>query len=105
MNTGDGTISTGSVTTVIGNNNTVDTLHVKDLSEIMQKLDALMAESNSEEYNEISADIKSELEKKAPSGKLLKRCFQAIGGLVSGVLSGVAANQLTPLITSALSML
>lgn len=105
VNTGDGTISTGSVTTVIGNNNTVDTLHVKDLSEIMQKLDALMAESNSEEYNEISADIKSELEKKAPSGKLLKRCFQAIGGLVSGVLSGVAANQLTPLITSALSML
>lgn len=105
VNTGGGSINTGAVSSVVGNGNNVDTCHTKEISEILAKLDTLMEIINSAEYNEISADIKSELKREVPSNKFLKRCFQAIGGLVTGVTSGVVANQISPLVSSALALL
>lgn len=105
VNTGTGTIATGDVTTIIGNNNTINPQTANDLQEILRKLDEIMNSQDNEEYKELSADVAVELKKEVPSKKFLKRCFQAIGGLTSGVASGVIANQVTPFVAAALALL
>lgn len=105
INTGNGSISTGSVTTIIGNNNSLNIDQINELSEIIKKLDLIMSEIHSDEYQEVSNDIKSELQKEAPSKNFLKRCFQAICSFASEVSAEVIANQITPLIATAISLL
>lgn len=105
VNTGAGSVMTGDVTTVIGNNNSINPQTANNLQEIIQKLDEIMQPQDNEEYKELSADVAIELKKELPSKKFLKRCFQAIGGLANGVTGEVIANQLTPLVSAALSML
>lgn len=105
VNTGSGMVSTADVTTVIGNNNTINPKTINDLHEIIERIDEIMKPHENEEYKELSADVTVELKKKVPSKKFLKRCFQAIGGLTSGVASGVIANQVTPYVAAALALL
>ncbi len=105
VNSGDGVVNAGDVTTVIGNNNTINSQTANELQGIIQKIDEIMKLQNNEEYKELSADVAVELKKEAPSKKFLKRCFQAIGGLTNGIASGVIANQVTPYIASALTLL
>lgn len=105
VNTGAGNVTAGDVTTVIGNNNTINPQTANKLQEIIQKIDVIMEAHDNEEYKELSADIAIELKKEVPSKKFLKRCFQAIGGLTSGIASGVIANQVTPYVAAALAML
>lgn len=104
VNTGDGTVNASDVTTVIGNN-TINSQTANELHEIIQKIDEIMKPQDDEEYKELSADVAVELKKEVPSKKFLKRCFQAIGGLVNGIASGVIANQVTPYVASALALL
>lgn len=105
VNTGAGNVTAGDVTTVIGNNNTINPQIANKLQEIIQKIDEIMEAHDNEEYKELSADVAIELKKEVPSKKFLKRCFQAIGGLTSGIASGVIANQVTPYVAAALAML
>lgn len=105
VNTGAGNVTAGDVTTVIGNNNTINPQTANKLQEIIQKIDEIMEAHDNEEYKELSADVAIELKKEVPSKKFLKRCFQAIGGLTSGIASGVIANQVTPYVAAALAML
>lgn len=105
VNTGDGTVNASDVTTVIGNNNTINPQTAYELQEIIQKIDEIMKPQDDEEYKELSADVAVELKKEVPSKKFLKRCFQAIGGLANGIASGVIANQVTPYVASALALL
>lgn len=105
VNTGAGNVTAGDVTTVIGNNNTINPQIANNLQEIIQKIDEIMEAHDNEEYKELSADVAIELKKEVPSKKFLKRCFQAIGGLTSGIASGVIANQVTPCVAAALAML
>lgn len=105
VNTGAGNVTAGDVTTVIGNNNTINPQSANKLQEIIQKIDEIMEAHDNEEYKELSADVAIELKKEVPSKKFLKRCFQAIGGLTSGIASGVIANQVTPYVAAALAML
>lgn len=105
VNTGAGTVTTGDVTTVIGNNNTINPQTANELQGLLEKIDEIMNPQENEEYKELSADVAVELKKEVPSKKFLKRCFQAIGGLTNGVTIGVIANQLTPIVSAALSLL
>lgn len=101
VNTGDCTVNAGHVVSVIGNNNTINPHTANELHEIIQKINDIMKLQDNEEYKEISADVAAELKKDVPSKNLLKRCFQAIGGVASGVI----ANQITPYVTAALALL
>lgn len=105
VNTGAGNVTAGDVTTVIGNNNIISPQTANNLQEVIQKIDEIMEAHDNEEYKELSADVAIELKKEVPSKKFLKRCFQAIGGLTSGIASGVIANQVTPYVAAALAML
>lgn len=105
VNTGEGNINAGDVTTIIGNNNTINPQITKELQSIIQKIDDIMKLHDDDEYKELSADVAVELKKEIPSRKFLKRCFQAIGGLANGIAGGVITNQVTPFVTAALALL
>lgn len=105
VNTGSGTVNAENITTVIGDSNTIGSDCIRKLREIQKAIDDLMQNVNNADYKELADDINTELNKEAPSKKVLKRCFQAIGGIVNGVVSGVIANQVSPLIVEALGRL
>lgn len=105
INTGAGSVTAGDITTVMGNSNTINPQTTDELQKIIQKIDEIMKSHDDEEYKELSADVAFELKKEVPSRKNLKRCFQAIRGMVNGIASGVIANQVTPYITEALALL
>lgn len=56
-------------------------------------------------YSDISMDIRNELNNPSPSKKFLTRCFQAIPSVITGISTGVVANEVTPLIEKALNLL
>ena len=64
-----------------------------------------MKSLNSDDYKEISEELKTEIEKDSPSRNIIKRGLQAINGIASGIVSGVIANQVSPLVTSAIALL
>lgn len=106
VNTGDGTINANGAIAIAGNSNVVTCENRKELFDILEKINDLVSDvQGKEEYLEVATEIKEELEKNEPSKKFLKRCFQSIPTLLSGVASGVVANQLTPYITAALALL
>ena len=72
------------------------------LQDILKQLNEIIGTEN-EDYNEISSELEEELAKPKPSKNIIKRCFQAIKGLTSDIVSEVLANQCSDLIQSALS--
>jgi hypothetical protein len=71
-------------------------------SKTLKKSNEIIGTEN-QDYNEISLELEEELAKSNPSKNIIKRCFQAIKGLTSDVVSEVLANQCSDLIQSALS--
>jgi hypothetical protein len=72
------------------------------LQDILKQLNEIIGTEN-EDYNEISSELEKELANPKPSKNIIKRCFQAIKGLTSDVVSEVLSNQCSDLIQSALS--
>ena len=105
VNTGSGTVNAQGSTNVVGDNNTITPESKQELLRILTEIDKIAVPLNSCDYNEVSQEIKNELEKDAPAKNLLKRCFQAIPSIITGIGTGVVANGLSPLISSALSLL
>ena len=105
VNTGSGTVNAQGSTNVVGDNNTITPESKQELLRILTEIDKIAVPLNSCDYNEVSQEIKNELEKEAPAKNLLKRCFQAIPSIITGIGTGVVANGLSPLISSALSLL
>ena len=68
----------------------------------LKQLNAIIGKDN-QDFNEISLELEEELAKSNPSKNIIKRCFQAIRGLASDIVSEVLANQCSDLIQSALS--
>ena len=105
VNAGSGTVNAQGATTVVGNNNIITVDNKAELLRILTEIDKLAAAQPNEEYDEISKEIKDELQSEVPKKGLLKRCFQAIPTILTGIGTGIAANALSPLIASALALL
>lgn len=102
INTGEGTVNASTINNVIGDNNIVSIDNTAKLQDILKQLNEIIGTEN-EDYNEISSELEEELATPKPSKNIVKRCFQAIKGLTSDIVSEVLANQCLDLIQSALS--
>lgn len=106
MNAGSGDFNAQGANVVNGDNNIIISDDSRrELLEILDKVDKIAAALPNTDYDENSKDIKAELQKPQPNKKFLKRCFSAIPTFLSGIGASIVANQLNPLITSALTLL
>jgi hypothetical protein len=105
VNTGSGDVNAQGSTNVIGNNNTISADNKQELLKILSEIDKIAESQSCSEYEEVSNDIKNELQKEKPEKKLLKRSFQLIPSFLSGVAASVTGEGLTQLIKSALAIL
>lgn len=106
VNMGEGTIHAEGATTIVGDNNTINNEQKESLKAIAESIDRLVVGwADRSDYDEVSTDIKEELQKEKPQKSFLKRCFQAIPTILGSLSSDIIANQLQPHITSALALL
>lgn len=106
VNTGNGSINATGATNVVGDNNKVCANDINELLRIISEIDKIAAVAQpNQDYEEASKDIKEELKKDKPEKKFLKRCFQLLPSFLSNVSASVLANELNPLVASALSLL
>lgn len=101
VNTGSGNVTANGATIVSGANIGINKDNIPELQRILSCIDEIMKSLNSDDYKEISEELKTEIEKNSPSRKIIKRGLQAINGIVSGVI----ANLVSPLVTSAIALL
>lgn len=100
-NTGTGNVNTGN----ISNNNS--SLSIEDnglkgrIQELVSKLNKEAAKINNEDLTMVIDTINEECQKQSWAKKTLKLAFNA----VQGIATGIAANQLTPIITEALKLI
>lgn len=101
VNTGNGEINTGD----ISNNN--PTLYIEDtnlkeqINELISKLKDETAKFNNDDLKASVETIADECKKPSWTKKTLKSVFNAI----QGIATGIAANQLTPIVARALTLL
>jgi hypothetical protein len=105
VNTGDGDINAQGATVVTGDNNAIGADNKQELLRILAEIDKIAAAQPNTDYEEVSKDIKAELQKEQPDKKVLRRFFSAIPTFLLGVASSAAGNGVTSLITSALALL
>ena len=105
VNTGSGDVNAQGSTNVVGDNNIISEDNKQELLRILAEIDRIAASQSNSEYEEVSKDIKSELQKEKPEKKYLKRCFQLIPSFLIDVAASVSGNGLTQLIKSALDVL
>ena len=104
INTGEGVVNASTINNIIGDNNTVSIDNIAELQEILQSLNKIIGTENPD-YNEISLDLEKEFAKSTPSKNFIKRCFQAIKGLVYSISTEIIASQCLTLIHRALSII
>lgn len=106
MNAGSGDLQAQGAIVVNGDGNVIDSNTKEELLKILAEIDKIVASSQpNPDYEEAVKDIKVELQKEEPKKSFLRRCFSAIPTFLSGVGSGIVANKLTPLVSSALTLL
>lgn len=105
VNTGSGDVNAQGSTNVVGDNNIIIEDNKQELLRILAEIDGIAASQSNSEYEEVSKDIKSELQKEKPEKKYLKRCFQLIPSFLIDVAASVSGNGLTQLIKLALDLL
>lgn len=106
MNTGSGEVNAEGATIVNGDNNLICADNKEDLLKILTEIDKIAAAVlPNTDYEETVKDIKAELQKDKPQKNMLRRFFSAIPTFLSGVGASIVANQLNPLIASALALL
>lgn len=105
INTGSGNVANNESTNVVSKN-PMSSEDKKQLNQILIEIDKIASIlQKSADYEEVLRDIKDELQKAVPSKNLLKRCFQLIPSFIKGVTEGVVANNLSELVSTALSLL
>ena len=106
MNTGSGEVNAEGATIVNGDNNIICADIKEELLKILAEIDKIAAAVlPNTDYEETVKDIKAELQKDKPQKNMLRRFFSAIPTFLSGVGASIVANQLTPLVSSALALL
>lgn len=101
VNTGSGNVTTNGATIVSGASISINKDNIPELQCILSRIEEVMKSHNSDDYKEILEELKTEIKKDSPSRNIIKRGLQAINGIVSGVV----ANQVSPLVTSAIALL
>ena len=101
INTGSGNVTANGATIVSGANISINKDNIPELQRILSRIEEIMKSLNSDDYKEISEELKTEIEKYSPSRNIIKRGLLAINGIVSGVI----ANQVSPLVTSAIALI
>lgn len=105
INTGSGTVHATNVTNLVGNNNTVSIEVKEELQRIINDVEELLQPTMTEDCKELIDEIKEEVSADSPKPKKLKRCLQALKGIVSDVATSVVSGQVIELIGKVLSML
>lgn len=105
VNTGNGVVNAQGSTNIVGDNNSVNPGNKEELLRILSEIDKIAATLQNKEYDEVSSDIRTELEKDEPSNNYIKRCFQSIPSVLSGIGTGVMANGIAPLVKDAVALL
>ena len=105
VNIGSGSVTTNGATIVSDANISINKDNIPELQCILSRIEEIMKFHNSDDYKEISEELKTEMKKDNPSRNIIKRGFQAINGIAFGIVSGVIANQISPLVTSAIELL
>ena len=105
VNTGNGNVNAQGSTNVVGDHNTISEKSKQELLRILAEIDRIASVQTNSDYEEVSKDIKSELQKEKPEKKYLKRCFQLIPSFLTNVAASVTGNGITQLIESALTLL
>ena len=105
INTGSGSVTANGATIVSGADISINKDNIQELQRILLRIEEVMQSINSDDYKEISEELKTEMKKDCPSRNIIKRGLQAIKGIASGVVSGVIANQISPLVESAIALL
>lgn len=105
LNTGNGVVNAQGSTNVVGENTIVNGDNKEELLKLIAEIDKMASVLQNAEYNEVSNDIRTELHKDVPSKSYLKRCFQAIPSILTGVGTGVVANGISPLVKAAIALL
>lgn len=105
VNMGHGDVNAQGSTNIVGDKNIINEEIKGKLLRIIGEIDYKTKEHHTNpDYNEILTDIQAELLKDNPAKNYLKRCFQAILSFFNGVGAGVVANDVTPLINSAIAL-
>ena len=104
INTGAGNITANNTTNIVGNNNTVSPLVRDELLHILDDIKNALP-GNNKEFDEVVSEIDEELNQPNPTRRILKRSFQALGGILQNVCSGIIVEGLFPLIANALNLL
>lgn len=105
VNTGSGSVTTNGSIIVSRGNISINKDNIPELQHILSLIDEIMEPLDYEDYKEIFEELKTEINRDSPSRNIIKRGLQAISGIVSGIISEVIANQVSPLITSAIALL
>ena len=105
VNTGNGVVNAQGAMNIIGENNSVSPDCKEELLKILSEIDKIARTLQNREYDEVSSDIRIELEKDEPSKNFIKRCFQSIPSILTGVGTGVVANEVSPLVKAAIDLL
>ena len=105
VNTGSGSVNAQGSTNVVGDNNTISEDSKQELLRILAQIDSTVTTQSNSDYEEVSTDIKAELQKEKPNKQFLKRCFQLIPSFLTNVVASVTGNGITQLVESALALL
>lgn len=105
VNTGSGNVNAQDSTNIVGDNNTISEDSKQELLRVLSEIDEIAASQSNPDYEEVSKDIKSELQKEKPGKNYLKRCFQLIPSFLTNVAASVTGSGITQLVEYALSLL
>lgn len=105
VNTGSGNVNAQGSTNVVVDNNTICENSKQELLRILTEIDRIASFQSNSDYEEVSKDIKSELQKERPEKKYLKRCFQLIPSFFTNVAASITGSGITQLIESAMKLL
>ena len=105
INTGSGSVHATNVTNLVGDNNTISIEVKKELQHIIDEVEKSLQPLMNEDCKELINEIKEEVSAASPKPKKLKRCLQALKGIVSDVATSVVSGQVIELIGKVLSML
>lgn len=105
VNTGNGSINTNSVSSIIGNSNSISINVKNELKQIIDEIENQLKSLKNYECKEIIDEIKEEISSESPKQKFLRRCFHALKSIASDIPTNIVANQISVLIGQALAML
>lgn len=105
VNTGNGNVEAHQITNIASSRVILNDDKKSELKEILDKIASIAKQAKSPEFADLVNEADEEIKKPQSEVKIIKRCFQAMKGLSYEVGVSVIADQLSSLLTKALSLL